>query len=59
MPGYADAIEPLPDVPPQDLRASLREQNVQLDWPMPPDLVTHLNASDQAVRSDRPRGEQP
>ena len=49
----------LPDVPPQDLRASLREQNVQLDWPMPPDLVTHLSASDQAVRSDRPRGEQP
>lgn len=33
---------PLPAVPPALLRAALREQHVQLDWPTPPDLADYL-----------------
>jgi len=32
----------LPDVLPDDLRASLRSQHVQLDWPMPAELAAYL-----------------
>jgi hypothetical protein len=32
----------LPSVPPDALRAQLRAQSVQLDWPTPPDLESHL-----------------
>ncbi len=32
----------LPDVPPPDLRAGLRRQHVQLEWPMTADIATHL-----------------
>jgi hypothetical protein len=32
----------LPDVPPERLRDSLRQQHVQLEHPMPPDLRTYL-----------------
>ncbi len=34
----------LPEVPASDLRAGLRAQHVQLDWPMPDDLRAHLAA---------------
>ena len=32
----------LPDVPPDELRARLRQQHCQLDWPLPDDLRTYL-----------------
>jgi len=37
----------LADVPPARLRAFLREQHVQLDWPTPPDLLAYLRNEDQ------------
>lgn len=36
----------LPDVAPEELRQSLREQHVQLDWPMPEDLRRHIENED-------------
>ena len=32
----------LPDVASAELRARLREQHVQLDWPTPAELAAHL-----------------
>jgi hypothetical protein len=34
----------LPDVPPEALRADLRAQHVQLDWPLPADLLRHVES---------------
>ena len=35
---------PLPEVPADALRRTLREQHVQLDWPTPPGLLEYLDA---------------
>jgi hypothetical protein len=32
----------LPDVPPDQLQAALRDQHVELDWPRPAWLVAYL-----------------
>ena len=32
----------LPDVPPEKLRAALREQHVEIDWPRSPELTAYL-----------------
>jgi len=36
----------LPDVPPDRLRDELRTRHVQLEFPLPPDLVNHLRRED-------------
>ncbi len=40
----------LPDVPPEILRARLREQHVQLEWPMSEDIKAYIN-DETAIRA--------
>jgi hypothetical protein len=36
-----------PDVPPEELRARLRAQHVQLEWPLRPEIENHIRQQDE------------